>query len=308
MTQINSLRVRSGIFLSILFFGCAWVVQAQQMIVTGGFKTDSVKLGEPVEFYMTAKYPSQWQVLFPDSTFSFAPFDFQKKIYFPTRTANNQSTDSVVYVLATYEIDSIQTLMLPAFVVLPNDCTVYESNIDTVFFKHLVSHVPDSVSAEQLPLKTNTEYSPVNWLFNYPVLAIVVGVLVLVFILGWVLFGKKIKRHFTLKRLTKKHQEFINAFDTATERMKGAFSPESAERLVLIWKKYMEELVTKPYTKSTTRELKEIEKNESLVSALYIIDRSIYGRIAPDSLDSFTNLKEFSQMQFNKKLEELKHG
>lgn len=307
MTQINSLRVRSVIFLSILFFGCAWVVQAQQMTVTGKFKTDSVKLGEPIEYYLTAKYPSQWQVLFPDSTFSFAPFDYQKKRYFPTRTINNQSTDSVVYVLATYEIDSLQTLKLPAFVVLPNDCTVYESNIDTVFFKHLVQHVPDSLTAEQLPLKTNTEYSPVSWLFNYPVLSIVVGVLVLVLIIVWVLFGKKIRKHFTLKRLTKRHQDFISAFDTATEKMKGTFTPESAERSVLIWKKYMEELVTKPYTKSTTRELKEIEKNETLVSALHIIDRSIYGRIAPDSLDSFLNLKEFSQMQFNKKLEELKH-
>ena len=176
-----------------------------------------------------------------------------------------------------------------------------------VSFKHLVQHVPDSLTAEQLPLKTNTEYSPVSWLFNYPVLSIVVGVLVLVLIIVWVLFGKKIRKHFTVKRLTKRHQEFISAFDITTEKMKGTFTPESAERSVLIWKKYMEELVTKPYTKSTTRELKEIEKNETLVSALHIIDRSIYGRIAPDSLDSFLNLKEFSQMQFNKKLEELKH-
>jgi hypothetical protein len=300
--------VRNRIYLSVLFFLFVWAAQAQQMTVTGQFKTDSVKLGEPIEYYMTAKYPSQWQVLFPDSTFSFAPFDFQKKKYFATRTINNQSTDSVVYVLATYEIDSLQTLKLPAFVVLPNDCTVYESNIDTVFFKHLVDNVPDSLAAEQLPLKTNTAYSPVSWLFNYPVLSIVVGVLVLVLILVWVLFGKRIKKHFTLKRLTKRHQEFISAFDTATERMKGTFTPESAERSVLIWKKYMEELLTKPYTKSTTRELKEIEKDEKLASALHVIDRSIYGSIPPGSLDSFLNLKEFSQLQFNKKMEELRYG
>ena len=70
----------------------------------------------------------------------------------------------------------------------------------------------------------------------------------------------------------------------------------------------MEDLITRPYTKSTTRELKAIEKNEELISALQVIDRSIYGRIPPDTLDSFLNLKEFSQAQFNKKLEELKHG
>jgi len=292
----------------IFIFISSFVLHAQEISVTGRFKTDSVKLGEPIGFYVTAKYPSHWQVLLPDSTFSFTPFEFQKKVYFSTRTVNNISTDSVLYLINTFEIDSIQTLKLPAFVVLPNDCTVYESNIDTVFFKHLVRSVPDSLSAEQLPLKTNTAYNAVRWLFNYPVFSIIAGVIILAFIIIWLIFGKRIKRHFTVKRLTRDHLEFINNFDTAIERLKTTFSPESAERSVLIWKQYMEELVTRPYTKSTTRELKEIEKNETLIGALSIIDRSIYGNIPPDSLDSFLNLKEFSQMQFNKKLEELKHG
>lgn len=294
--------------ISVLFIISTLTSFAQEVSVIGRFKTDSVKLGEPIEYYLIAKYPSQWQVLLPDSTFSFAPFDFQKKIYSPTRTVNNQSTDSVVYVLSTYEIDSIQTLKIPAFVVLPNDCTSYESNIDTVFFRRLVSHLPDSVSAEQLPLKTNTAYNAVNWLFNYPVASIIIGTLIIIAILIWIIFGKKIKRHFTLKRLTKSHLEFIKNFDSAVERLKSGFTPESAEISITIWKKYMEDLVTRPYTKSTTRELKEIENNETLISALRVIDRSIYGRIPPDTLDSFLNLKEFSQSQFNKKLEDLKHG
>lgn len=274
----------------------------------GRFRTDSVKLGEPIEYYVTVKYPSQWQVLLPDSTFSFTPFDFQKKNYYPTHTLNNISTDSVLYVLNTFQIDSIQTLKVPAFVVVPGDCTRYESNVDTVFFKHLVSQVPDSLSAEQLPLKTNTAYNAVSWLFNYPVFSIVIGSLIFIALLVWVIFGKKIKKHFVLKRLSKNHHEFMLNFDSAIEKLKNGFTPESAEQSVIIWKKYMEGLVTKPYTKSTTRELKEIENNETLVGALHVIDRSIYGRIPPDTLDSFRNLKEFSQSQFNKKLEELRHG
>jgi hypothetical protein len=276
--------------------------------VKGRFISDSVKLGEPIEYIVTARYPSHWQVLLPDSTFSFAPFDFLKKKYFTTHTIKDISTDSVLYVFSTFEIDSIQTLKISAFVVLPNDCTVYESNTDTVFFKHLVRHVPDSVSAEQLPLKTNTSYLAVNWLFNYPVFSIVVGALLLTVVLGWLVFGKKIKKHFTVKRLTKNHYEFIHHFDSALEKLRNGFTPESAEHSVLIWKKYMEDLIARPYTKSTTRELKAIEKNEDLINALQVIDRSIYGRIPPDTLDSFLNLKEFSQMQFSKKLEEVKHG
>jgi hypothetical protein len=298
---------RGALILVVILIG-SLTTYAQEIIVEGRFKSDSVKLGEPIEYYVATRYPSQWQVLLPDSTFSFAPFEFQKKVYFPTRTKNNVSTDSAIYVLNTYEIDSIQTLKIPVFVVLPNDCTSYESNIDTVFFKHLVSNLPDSLSATQLPLKTNTAYNSVSWLFNYPVFSIIVGALIVISILILVIFGKKIKRHFTVKRLTKNHQEFINNFDSAVERLKSGFTSESAERSVLIWKKYMEDLVTKPYTKSTTRELREIENNETLVGALSTIDRSIYGNIPPDTLDSFLNLKEFSKMQFNKKLEELKHG
>lgn len=293
---------------NILFLLVTFAAQAQEMHVVGRFKADSVKLGEPIEYYVITKYPSQWQVLLPDSTFSFSPFDFQKKIFYPTSTTNDISTDSVLYVLNTFEIDSIQTLKIPAFVVLPNDCTIYESNTDTVFFKHLVSQVPDSLSAEQLPLKTNTAYNAVSWLFNYPVFSMVAGALLLIFALVWLIFGKKIRRHFTLKRMTKNHHEFILRFDSAIEKLKDGFTPESAERSVLIWKQYMEDLITRPYTKSTTRELKAIEKNEDLIGALQVIDRSIYGRIPPDTLDSFLNLKAFSQTQFNKKLEELKHG
>ncbi len=292
----------------VIFFIGTLTAYAQEVRVLGQFKTDTVKLGEPIEYYLTAKYPSQWQVLLPDSTFSFAPFEFQKKVYFPTQTKDSISTDSVLYVFNTFEIDSIQILKVPAFVVLTNDCTIYESNFDTVFFKRMVDHVPDSVSADKLPLKTNTAYNSVRWLFNYPVFSIIVGLLIVISILVWIIFGKKIKQHFTLKRLTKNHQEFIHHFDLAVEKLKSGFTPQSAESSVIIWKKYMEDLVTKPYTKSTTRELKEIENNEKLVSALHVIDRSIYGSIPPDTLDSFLNLKEFSQLQFNKKMEELKHG
>ena len=298
----------SRLIISVLILFGTLATYAQEVSVIGKFKADSVKLGEPIEFYVTAKYPSQWQILLPDSTFSFAPFDFQKKVYFPTRTKNDISTDSILYLLSTFEIDSIQTLKVPIFVVLPNDCTIYESNIDTIFFKQLVSNVPDSLSAEKLPLRTNTAYNPVSWLFNYPVFSIIVGVLIIISIVVWLLFGKKIKQHYILKRLTKNHQEFIHNFDSAIEKLKSGFTPESAEYSVIIWKKYMEDLVTRPYTKSTTRELESIEKNETLISALHIIDRSIYGRIPPETLDSFLNLKEFSQTKFNKKLEELKHG
>jgi hypothetical protein len=297
---------RSIIFVSILLN--AYSVVCQPLTVKGSFSTDSLKLGEPIRYRLSVKYPRDWQVLLPDSTFDFTPFEFQKKLFFQTRTLNNISTDSVVYQLTTYEIDSILTLGLPAFVVTGKDCTVYESGVDTVFFKHLVAHVPDSVSAEQLPLKTNTGYNPVSWLFNYPIFSLVIGSLIILTLIGWLVFGKKIKKYFLVKRLNRQHQQFLSSFQSAVEKLNAGFSPDLAERSLTLWKKYMEDLLTRPYTKYTTRELRELEKNESLNASLRTIDRSIYGKVKPDSLDPFHRLKEFSQQQFHKKLEEVQHG
>src|SRR5437868_12505441 len=123
--RVGKLYILTAIFC-ILFF----TAHAQEIKVRAKFSGDSVKIGKPVEFYLSAHYPEKLNILFPDSTFSFAPFELQKKIYFPTETKNGVSKDSVMYMLATYEVDSIQTLKLPVFVVNAMDCTQVFSNTD----------------------------------------------------------------------------------------------------------------------------------------------------------------------------------
>lgn len=273
----------------------------------GRFETDTVKLGKPIDYYLTVTYPKNTSVLFPDSTFSFAPFEFQKKSFFITKTENDVSYDSVIYTLTTFEIDSIQTLALPVFQPQKKDCVIFYSVADTVFFKKMVDAVPDSLAISQLPLKTNTAYNPVNWLLNYPLALIISGVLLVVLVVIWILFGKRIKRYFAVKRLTKSHSAFIGRFEQSVEGLKNSFTPELAESAVTIWKKYMEELSSRPYTKFTSREIREAEKGE-LGQALHSVDRMIYGRMVPETFDSFQELKTFTQNKFNQKLEEVKHG
>jgi hypothetical protein len=280
---------------------------SQQVEITGRFEGDTVKLGQPIQFYLTATYSQTDQVLFPDSTFSFAPFEFQKKKFFTTKTKNGISYDSVVYTLSTYEIDSLQLLALPVFKLEKKDCVLFYSEVDTVFFKKLVKVVPDSVAINQLPLKTNTAYSPVSWLLNYPLAVIIGGGLLLIALLVWLVFGKRIKKYFTVKQLIRSHTTFINRFEESVEKLKSGFSPELAEATLSLWKKYMEELSSKPYTKYTSREIRETEHGE-LGQVLHSVDRMVYGRISPETYDSFHLLKEFTQSRFNQKIEALKHG
>lgn len=293
--------------LSILLTFISSVCISQDIKVKGHFEGDTVKLGQPIEFHLTATYPRSVQVLFPDSTFSFAPFEFQKKKFFTTKTENGISYDSVIYTLSTYEIDSLQRLALPVFKLQKKDCVVFYSETDTVFFKKLVNAVPDSLAINQLPLKTNTAYSPVSWLLNYPLALIIGGSLLLIALIVWIIFGKRIRKYFTVKQLTRSHAAFMNRFEQSVEKVKSSFSPELAESSVLIWKKYMEELSAKPYTKYTSREIRETE-NDELGQTLHSVDRMVYGRIYPETFDSFQQLKDFTQNRFNQKIEEVKHG
>ncbi len=283
-------------------------LQAQEIKVQAKFGGDSVKIGKSVEFYLSARYPESLNILFPDSAFSFAPFEFQKKIYFPTKTVNGISRDSVIYLLATYEVDSVQTLKLPVFVVSPMDCTQVFSNTDTVLFQNLVKAIPDSLTTEKLPLKVNTSYLGVRWQLNYILLAIGGGILLIALILVWIFFGKRIRKYFKLKRLAKGYESFRVQFESSVEKLDRDFSPQRVETALVIWKNYLESLLAKPYTKYTSKEIRILENSEELGYALSEIDRMIYGNTKGNIHAPFTGLKTYVRQQFEKKKEEVAHG
>jgi hypothetical protein len=298
-----SKRILVSAFCVLLFS----FASAQEVKVTGRFLQDSVRLGQPVSFYLAAYYPATTTVLFPDSTFSFAPFEFQKKSFVPTSTKQGYSYDSVIYTLLTFEIDSLQYLQLPLFVVNEKDCVVVSSPIDTLLFSRLVKTLPDSVQLAKVPLKTNTNYLKVSWLLNYPILLLFAGIVLVLLIAGWIIFGKRIKKYFRVKKLTKNHQAFVLQLSNATEKLQVNFSPQATESALLLWKKYLENLIGMPYTKFTTKEINELEKDERMILSLAAIDRMIYAN-QPDRIDHFVNLKSYSEDQFYKKLDEIKNG
>jgi hypothetical protein len=280
---------------------------AQDVKVRGHFSADSIQLGKSISFYLTARYPQNTNIVFPDSLFSFAPFEFQKKRFVPTLTKNDESYDSAIYTLTTFEIDSMQVLKLPAFVIHPKDCTIVFSETDTVFFDRAVKNLPDSVQLEKIPLKTNTNYLNVSWLLNYPLLSIIIGAVIVLLIVGWIIFGKRIRKYFKIKRMNKKYYAFLEEFNSSIEIAQSNFSSRSAEAALLVWKRYLENLVGKPYTKYTTKEIREREQDERLGNSLSAIDRMVYANV-PGDKEHFINLKSYSEDQFHLKLEEIKNG
>jgi hypothetical protein len=299
--------VFSRILVSIFLATTLTLSFGQEVKIRGHFSTDSIRLGKPVSYYLSAYYPQKNTVLFPDSSYSFSPFEFQNKKFVSTVTKEGVSYDSVIYSLTTFEIDSLQILTLPVFVVQEQDCTRIYAQPDTLIFSKMVSSLPDSTQLEKIPLKTNTNYFSVSWLFNYPILAIVLAIIIVTLIIVWLVFGKRIKKYFKIKSISKKHHEFTIQFDASVDRVAATFSSQTTEATLLIWKKYIENLISKPYTKYTTKEISERETDKVLIQSLTAIDRMIYAGI-PDLKEHFVKLKKFSEDQFRIKLEEIKNG
>jgi hypothetical protein len=281
--------------------------EAQTVNVRSGFLSDSIKIGETTAFYLAAHYGDSLNILFPDSTFQFSTFEFDHKTYFSTSTKNNISVDSAVYFLSTFEVDREQSLQLPVFVLQPRDCTVVQSALDTILITQMVAEVPDSLSADQLPLKMNTAYQKVFHQFNYWILIIVIAAILVIAIIVWIFFGKRISRYFKARRLQRKHHDFLKNYGSIIQELQTGFSVNNAERALAFWKRYMEVLEPYPFTKLTTRETFTLTKDEALASNLKQIDRAIYAD-QPTVLTPFEQLGAFADQRFMKKLQEVQHG
>jgi hypothetical protein len=293
--------------LALFFMATASYGQVPDMKVNGGFLTDSLKIGEQTAYYLSARYPSDLNVLFPDSTFAFTTFEFERRNYFPTRTENGISVDSAVYYLTTFEVDRVQYLELPVFVVQPQDCTAVRSARDSVLITQLVAVVPDSLTADKLPLKMNTAYQRVFFQFNFWVVLISLGVLLVVALFVWIFFERQIRAYLKARRLTRNHSQFVRTYESMLSQLHATFSTIKAETALVTWKKYMEQLESLPYTKLTTKETMKLIPDPTLIGNLRAVDKAIYGH-STTVVDSLENLKNFADERFSKKLEEVKHG
>jgi hypothetical protein len=299
---------RAGICMGLLFV-LHGMLFAQEVDVTirAGFLTDSLKIGEETAYYLSAHYPSDLTVLFPDSTYAFTPFEYLRKEYFPTETTGGVSADSAVYYLTTFEVDRVQYLELPVYLVRGLDSTVMRATRDSVLITQFVVVVPDTISVQELPLRMNTAYQKVFYDVNFWLIVIIITVFVALAVITWLVFGKKIRKYFIAKRLQKNHASFLERYNQFIRQLQTTFSTPATESALTTWKKYMEQLESRPYTKLTTRETLRLIKEPAVTEHLSRIDKAIYGHDTA-VVESLENLKRFADQQFERKLKEVQHG
>ena len=285
--------------LSILFWVLALPLFGQEVTPHGHFHQDSVKIGEALPYSLWIRYPKNNDVAFPDSLFDFSPFELEKRDYFNTKSDSLISLDSVVYYFTTFEIDTVQYLTLPVYLINEYDSTTLYTSTDSIVLEHVVTVLPDSVA-----VLVNTDYQKVPLAFNYPYFTIGVIILLLGALAVFLIFGKRIRRTIRVYWLTKRHKQFVSSFNNLL-----ADQPIEVERTLSGWKKYLEKLLSQPYTKSTSKEISALLQLPEIAGHLKIIYVYIYGgNKSVDTQPAFEFLLTLAVDQFNNRIKEIKNG
>lgn len=270
----------------------------------GKFLKKDIQVGAHIQYALSFKYPINQDIIFPDSAYPYTPFEFIEKRYFKTVSDSTNSFDSAVYTLATFEIDSIQHLALPVFLIENEDTIKLFATPDSISIIPSLTVLPDSAK-----LMENTNFLAVNKEFNFRYLFIGTSLILLFIVLFTLIFGKTLIKNLKIRKLRKQHYRFLLSF----KELNGGISREnfiaSLADMYFLWKKYIQQVSGHPYTTYSSKEIISILKNESLKKSLHDIDRGIYAHRFPEDLERINkNLIEVAQKFYNNKLLQIRHG
>ncbi|HXA02102.1 MAG TPA: hypothetical protein VNW99_08945 [Cytophagaceae bacterium] len=265
------------------------------------FLEDSMKIGETIRYTLSFSHTPETEILMPDSSYNYYPFEFIRKEFFPTSTIKNISNDSAIYFLRTFETNRYQKFSLPIFILNNGDSTPAFPLQDTIYLRELVKFVPDS-----LLLRENAQFNHIEKEFNYPYNITIAIVILVTIIISLMTLGKPAKRRYKLFILRRIHQNFLKNYRHLEDEFTGSKNTTVIEQALSLWKTYISRLENKPVNTFTTTELITLYNKEDLKSGLQIIDKAIYGGlISGDTESALKSLRKFSEKRFRKKKKEI---
>ena len=233
------------------------------------FLEKDIKIGDSIKLVSIINYPKEIELIQPDSSFKFFPFSFVKKENFESKLNERIISDSSLYILRSFEIDSIQSIRLNSFILNGKDCLEISSNYDTVYFKSLVNNTDQKV-------KKNMSFNEILSIINTYKLLLYSIVFICLILAVYLLFRKKIIAYFRKRKVLKSHALFNKEFEKIKKQFKTNADKNNLEKIILIWKRYIEKLTSIPYSSMTTKEIIDFFDNENLIKSLKYIDEMIY--------------------------------
>ncbi|EOZ95851.1 hypothetical protein A33Q_3213 [Indibacter alkaliphilus LW1] len=271
---------------------------AQEIQVEGYFLKDSAKIGERVPYILKAKYGKGFNVVFPDSTYDYSPFEFLEKKTFISYTDEGVTLDSAVYYISNFSLDPITEFSLPVFQVFKYDSLEHRPLEASLALQLIIDEIPQEPIFQE-----NNVYQPLETDFNYPLWsAVFIGILILSGLLMF-FFGKSIQRQWQIYLEKRKYSRFTRRWEKAEQAFAANPDMEHADELLGLWKTYMEHLKNKPFRDWTTTEISEFLKNKEIIKDFREIEMIIYaGKEGKDLPQACKNLRNICTDTYNQKI------
>lgn len=249
-----------------------YVAQSQSGLPVGVFLRDSTHVGQTVAFAFSYRHPPEATVLFPDTSYNFAPFEIVDLQLFPTVTDERGSLDSVIYFLKTFEIKPHLALSLPVYLATNADSSVFSSVRDTIKVIEMIRPGELKKGVPKADFAVVETKKPFDY-WKY------LRVLLLTFFIAasiYLLFGNFLYRQYRLLLYRKRHRDFTVKFK---RYIKDSDTSQVVNQALILWKTYLQTLENAPFTTLTTKEIVEAIPNERLGEALRTMDMNIYGDV-----------------------------
>ena len=289
-------------FLFILFLVASIPVSAQKVKVSGYFTQDSAQLGERVGYVLKASYPPAAQLIFPDSTFDFAPFVFLEKKTFVSATSEGITQDSAVYFLSNFSLEPSSFLALPVFELNRYDSITHYTMDAELKLKLNLDSIP-----EQLQFKENNVYQPLEKSFNWFIFSTITGGILLGLALLFFVFAKRIKRLFRKNRERIRWIQFERKWKKLSELLQQQPNQSTADEAVGLWKGYLEHLRSQPIQEWTSSEIAAALDDKEVFKALRTIDMIIYAGAEGDTSVATYYLLEVAKANYQNTLNQITH-
>jgi hypothetical protein len=270
------------------------------------FINKEVSIGEDFQVSLTYTHASEKDVFFPNSSIHFEPFEWRKTDFFPTKSIDTLSIDSVVYTLRLFNTDRFQSLALPVWVLSANDSITYLSNRDTLALNEFISN--DEIKSAQL--ESSTSFLNLNKNIGSNV-TIKVTITLIVFISLVILFFRnKIEQKLEYFRFQKIQNDFLSLF---RKLMKAGEETETLEKIMTAWREQMTWIEGKPYDTLSSIEIEKIA-GENVSQAIREIESSLFGGQKSDRIplalqilfDKTKELYKLRKVAFKKQLKNIK--
>lgn len=263
---------------------------------------DSAKLGERVAYVLKATYPESSQLIFPDSTYDYSPFVLLEKQTFISSTQEGVTLDSAVYFLSNFELEPSSFLSLPVYELAKYDSLVNFPLEAELKLKLTLDSIP-----EELAFQQNNIYQPLEKGINWIIISLVIGVLLLLIGLIYYFFADKIQAYLLERKQRKRWANFLKHWEKLTTELTDSPSIGIADRVVGLWKGYMESITGLPFGELTSSEISEILDNQQVFKALRSIDLIIYAGRSEQTQEATDYLLEIAREKYQQKQSNIKH-